>query len=469
MAEKATQKTLPEFFGQAYDGAFSGRVIFDAIHPKEPNSVDVKRVGCCTTKEILEFTAKAKNCKEDRYVTANSFCGHRRKSQYLFSLHNLVIDVDCHDKSLSSHEIKVLIEKFLYYLNRDLVSLGEFPAPSLVNWTGRGVHLWINFEQCSSKLIHIYKSVAASLVKKIKRLLDEYPEELYGINIDPGASGRAAGLYRIPGSYHSKTGEYGTYEIFSNRYTLPALYEQYAKYEQRAKIEQKPAPVFRGRNISPNSFYLANKRRKELVEGLIKDRDKNIGEETRNLLMLVYYNACVQLMPREEARQKLMVLNQKFKAQMEEYKHIIDYIDTVRNFLGDEGYLPFKNSTLIEFLGLSNEEREKYKIGYAPRMRIQNETRDTTRKETREEKHQRIRQLYENGMELQKIAEEVGCHRNTVSKVLNHTEETKKKRSDLVVQVQKMRRKKMKQREIAETLGISIHSVKEICKKGGVC
>lgn len=463
-------KNLCDFFGQSYDGEYENKIIFDAIFADgkkgKPKTI-CKRIGFCTNKEISTYIKNCKYYKENRYMTANGFFADRRKEKYLSALYNLVIDVDAHSAPLE--QINDLVEDFLYYFYRDLVNFGELPAPSLVSKTGRGVQLWFSLKQCyAAKFTVSYKRVAKAFVLKIQNLLDEYPNALKHLEVDSSASGNPAGLYRIPGSYNVKTESFGSYEIYGHKYDLVELYEEFVKQvditpNNRKVVLKDSAPEFHGKDLPKGKYSLTHMRRMALIEGLIADRRKEAGSETRNLLLLYHYNAAVQIMSRADARQKLMKLNQKFKEPLTGYKRIIDYIDAVKNYYGQEGYLPITNVALIDKLSLTKEEQEKYKIGQhngqAPK---QNEARDTKRRLNKKQRDDMIYMLAEKGISAKDIAIKVGCHRDTVSKVLNLTEKNAIAKADIAQKIHALKKEKMTQRKVAETLGVPLITVRRM-------
>ncbi len=449
-------KTLSEFFGQAYAGDYKGRVHFNVKHRE-----DFLCVGICDNNQIMDHIAEITLRKEDTYVTANDFFFNKRQNEYVFSLHNIILDIDCHGKPVD--EANRLADFFLGRLYRDLITYGEFPEPSLINKSGRGIQLWFTLEQAFRSMMGKYKYVSKGLVQKIQDLLVEYPEELEGLEIDAAASGRPCGLYRLPGSYNTVTGTYGQYAVLGGRFTLQELEAYLPPYvpKERSEIKITKPKKQKHTNIQidekhRNEHSLVNVKRMQLVEGLIQDRNRSAGKEMRDLLMFVYYNAAVQLMDRPEARRKLIELNQFFKFQKERYQNIVDYID-------DHDCLFFKNETLIDWLYINAEEQDKY--GIYPRT-DRNEGRNKTRDEKRNaDKYHRDSMIYslaEQGLSVKMIALEVGCHRDTAAKVLGYTENKTKKKAELAAQIRKMKKRKMTQKEIAETLAIPLVTVRRM-------
>ena len=116
-----------------------------------------------------------------------------------------MLDIDCHSDDVPLFKINEAIDNFLFRLERDLIRLDEFPLPSIIVRTGRGIQLLITIEQCSKALLFLYKATAHGLFNRISNLISEYEEELGLLTLDRSASGRGAGLYRLPGSYNCKS------------------------------------------------------------------------------------------------------------------------------------------------------------------------------------------------------------------------------------------------------------------------
>ena len=113
----------------------------------------------------------------DYYITANSVSGVRRVTEDVFGLHNIVVDIDCHEEGARSME---LLAAFIWRCGRDLWNIDECPEPNSIVFSGRGVQLWWAIEPASAKIQYWYKRMQAWILDALQGVLDEYPEEFSG-------------------------------------------------------------------------------------------------------------------------------------------------------------------------------------------------------------------------------------------------------------------------------------------------
>ena len=74
------------------------------------------------------------------------------------TLHNIVIDIDCHKYGISKKDRDNEIEKCEVYLRELFDNSLELPSPNTIVKTGRGLQLWWAIKPLSAaKLKNIYK------------------------------------------------------------------------------------------------------------------------------------------------------------------------------------------------------------------------------------------------------------------------------------------------------------------------
>ena len=107
--------------------------------------------------------------KTEYYITKNTMKGSKRGNGYVFSLHNIVIDIDIHKPELSGSTGRMMliqeVEKLYIAIasgGMDKIAGWMFP-PTLVVNTGRGVQVWWNIEQASYNTAKSYKALAKML------------------------------------------------------------------------------------------------------------------------------------------------------------------------------------------------------------------------------------------------------------------------------------------------------------------
>lgn len=167
-------------------------------------------------KNVLDWMEKCfyDDGMKSHYICANSSVSKARSHQesQVFSLKNIVIDLDCHGDS----PIEALNKA-----NNLLKSLecSSLPMPNLVCFTGRGVQLWYHLIPCSKKLAFLYKAIADALCSAYESFVINK-----GFLVDRSASIRISGLFRVPGTFNPKAGVFSqAVQMRKGRYDINAL------------------------------------------------------------------------------------------------------------------------------------------------------------------------------------------------------------------------------------------------------
>ena len=373
----------------------------------------------------------------DFYITANTLTRKDRKTENLFSLKNIVIDIDCHNSELDDYDRNELLEDFLFRIKRDL----ELPQFNIVHFTGRGLQLWYCLEEIAGVWSFLYKDTVEKIIDTLETLKEEYPD-FEQLNID-GISKNLVGFFRLFETYNTKTGRKSIVEI-----------QNYVKYDLSELHQSIPRIRKNTQNIAlqtniQHDYIALNHKRIDFIKWLIAYRNAPVGSETRDKLLLLFYNACVQVMSREMAQAYTLKLNKEFKIPLERTENIFTYID-------QKGFLNFKNDTFCMFLELNENERHKYM-----EQKGSHYTRDKMRKLAKEERNRRILQLKKEGKTNIEIAQILHIARNTVSTFLNKNTPKIDKKAKII----EYREKGLKVDEICKILGISKQTYYNILKR----
>ena len=376
----------------------------------------------------------------DFYITANTLTRKDRKTENLFSLKNIVIDVDCHNSELDDYDRNELLEDFLFRIKRDL----ELPPFNIVHFTGRGLQLWYCLEEIAGVWSFLYKDTVEKIIDTLETLKEEYPD-FEQLNID-GISKNLVGFFRLFETYNTKTGRKSIVEIQNYvKYDLSELNQSIPRVKKFAQNTSLQANI-------QNDYIALNHKRIDFIKWLIAYRNAPIGSETRDKLLLLFYNACVQVMSREMAQAYTLKLNKEFKIPLERTENIFTYID-------QKGFLNFKNETFCMFLELNEFERHEYM-----KQKTSNYTRDKNRRLAKEERNRRILELNKAGKTNLEIAEILNIGRNTVSRFL--IQNIKRPTSDeKKAKIIEYREKGLKVDEICKLLGISKQTYYNILKR----
>jgi len=473
---------------------FNGRIQL-AIRKKGGRSIWPLHTG--TIASMSEFLSDAHiSQNRDYYITANSVSGVHRQAESLFSLHNIVIDIDAHGVgepegiSPAAEDVKIInfsqnpfamsapsplslsceqseaMKELAFRLRRDVFSDADFPAPNSIVMTGRGIQLWWAIVPMSYKCLPWYKEIQQTLVERLRVFLDEYPDELAGIKIDAAASSNAVGYFRLPGTMNTNTDtSVELTHVHNERLDTHKGIEWAKKWamenvEEVREVSQRKPPeqdAFSGKYLDSDIYIFKNVhtmalfRLRQLIR-LRLLRDNDVGNETRNNMCLIAYNSLLPSLGPDEAWDKLLSFNAGFKTPMTER----ELQQTTCSSTKKGGYR-YKNETIISFLGMTPQEQEATGLyvpveGSSPFVRMSaNPSRDAARKVVKDDRNAKIRTLAEQGLSRKQISTELGISRNTVSSVLGPLLPHREAVLDL-------RAKGFSTRQIAEQLGIAMRT-----------
>ena len=138
---------------------------------------------------------------------------------------------DIHSK-ISQYEREMLINEFVWRLNRDLFTTGELITPNVIHYTGRGVQLWFHIESTSAKLLFLYHKAIDYIAVIIREWLKEYPTLQRHIEADIPSSKNAVGLFRMFNTYNTKAKTMSVAEVLhGDTVTLNDLINQLEESE----------------------------------------------------------------------------------------------------------------------------------------------------------------------------------------------------------------------------------------------
>lgn len=418
----ATQKinnSLDQWLDIHYgDTSFNGRVVIG----RRTKGSGIHMMGVRPLKTLRPYVKMIQAVKTaDYYITANTVTGIKRRKEDLFGLQNIVIDVDCHDDR-TTQAINDLVVGFIWRCKRDLWSDGVIPTPNSIVRTGRGVQLWWAIQPCYGgqdygiSLYH-HNKIKSTFIAHIERLIEEYAEELEGLDVDRGASSNPVGYFRLPGSYNTKAKCYTS---------LSVLHEE--RYDQRelTKLEapeirvvetatKKYVPLLESdRRVLQNYESTGVRRVIQLVK-LRNLRNNEAGKETRDYFNFSVYNALRMNYEHDEAMERLESFNAGFKEPMTPSE-----LENCVSSAEKKGGYYYKNETLIKLLDVTPEEQQV--IGLFPvrgfRHSKPNSSRDEARRTLKEDRDNQIIALAEKGVSQAETARILKIGKNTVWRVL---------------------------------------------------
>ena len=354
----------------------------------------------------------------DYYIVANSFKSPKfRRAVNVHSLTNIVVDIDVHHARGGIKGCRdVIMQRLdaLLYLIFVKKPIG-LPCPNTVVHTGRGIQLWWTIKPLSAKkLKYIYKGIQEYLFTALEKEINSADPELKEyVLLDISASKKMSGLFRLPGTWNTRSKTYGDFWILhDNKLDAAKLYfalhpatgKPYIKYKKKKK---QGNPVFRKNNYGN---HIDN-----MIRSLIELR-RSAGEMEdgyRDLYCLIVLSAYLSNdTPEDEAWNRVVALNNSFKNPLPE-KELHSYMSTAMR----KKYR-YRNETIIGYLGIDDEEQKA--LGFYPanvhyyEERQKARERGQKRRKMKEKRDIKIIELFAKGVLQEKIAELVGCAQSTV-------------------------------------------------------
>lgn len=421
--------------------------------------------------------------KLDYYIMANMVSGVERKVDGLFSLHNIVIDIDCHVEDVNLYWTREVLERLLFHLEHDRGD--RVPSPTSIVWTGRGAQLWWAIKPVHMKCRPFYDEVKDFYIGELKDLIAEYgehDEDFQDFQVDATSSKNVVGYFRLPGSVNTTVDaevelkfckEDGPYILQDLVSQMKECKKEDASYKRRLNKDAANAPPepqdFSGQYLDSDIYILRNYhtfgffRMRQLIQLRIL-RDNQVGEETRNNFCFIAYNAMLPALGHERAWDKLVAFNKGFKTPMEE-KELERVIVSAKE---KNGYR-YTNEKMVEFLSITPEEQMKIglysPIGpFEPMTRLSTHpSRQQSRKLAKDDRNRKILSMSADGQTGKAIAQQLGISEDTVTTTLRAAGVSpKEKRDEKAIQLLKDGKS---EQEIALELGCSARTVRRIFSK----
>lgn len=349
----------------------------------------------------------------DYYLTVNSVSGVRRLASDLFSLHNLVVDLDCHE-DLLFHDREVLLEDLVWRLKHSV--FGVFlPVPSSLVYTGRGLQIWWGFQGISGKFKGFYEEILGYYCDVLSAfLVDGMEEDFSLVTVDQGASHNVLGFFRLPCTVNTKTNTFVRYEILGPIYTLMDLFHEMKGTLERESLffQEKEPPRMEKR--ATGDFVSLAQARLEAYYALRELRQNDCGAEERNNFCFMIYNTLVPCYGHDMAFAQMQRFNEGFRVPLLE-RELDDVISSAKK----KGGYQYTNAKLMEFLHISPEEAlltglSKQDSAYIPK-RTQAKLQTATKKQQR---NQEILTLYDQNLPVSHIAKKLSLSEPTIKSVL---------------------------------------------------
>lgn len=383
------------------------------------------------------------NRKQDYYITANTMTAGARGREFLFSFNNIVLDIDNHEKNADMRKLEHQGGALCQIFSDMLTEPGAPYVPNTIIYTGRGFQLWYNVEQIGYKCADAWETLNNEIIRQVQDIV-ENNDVLHGLSVDTGASRNAAGLYRFPVSYNTKSQTRARFYILHDE-SIDILTDV-----KKIRAKNKAAAKERITRFYTGSVYDIAERRHNSLLKLAQIR-KGQTVERDNIIFCAF---CVwaQVCNDDAAiLTRLKEINATFAQPFTETE-IKQYLKTAFR----KRY-KLKNKTIIERLNITEEEQDIIRLHATKTNR---EFERAQARELKTNKHAEIIRLYKAGELTQaEIAERVNVSLRTVNSVLKRAGARKK---DV-----KQERMQLLKREQIRAFKRQIES--HIRAKGGMC
>ena len=395
-----------------------------------------------TAETWLENVQRVAASGLDCYTSMNTHLKKSRKIEHLWHLNAFFVDLDIYKTNKS---IKDVLEAVGRFEKEKKI----FP-PSMTIMSGRGMYLIWKIKDVPAQVpgtLQLYKHIQNYLVE----LFEEYGAD--------HAAKDAARVLRIPGTIHTGSGNtvkllscyqdriYTMYQFQSHFIDKEGVHRGAVKRaiqrkKQGAKLTRLPTPS----NIQELGQVSRHRAICDDIETLCRERGYALSKlELRNNTLHIYAVSLMMVYQDQRAAGILVEqLNALFDVPLEDeevtsivrsaaqaYKRFTDYLQLPE----DQQTLPFrpgyhyKHETIIELLDIDEKEQKKLKTLISPeekKARKNARERAARRDESGMTKRQadkaylvaRVKELKERGMKQKDIAEMLGITKGTVSKYL---------------------------------------------------
>lgn len=375
------------------------------------------------------------------YLSASSFAKMERSPESTLAYNAIVIDVDCHTDSVTNQARDLLIDSFVWRLNNDCIQCGDLTSPNYIVMTGRGVQLWWFINPVyAPKFTNCILDVANHFISIIQTFLDEFRSELAGMEVDVPASTNLAGLYRLPGSSNPTTGKkVQVRHLNDERLDLVTYRNEYLPYTR-----EKEKAFGRMKHVAVPQDQ--KERCEQLLDAVQKIRNYRAspsGNELRNNFIFLFFALARSIYSADEAMRRTEDFNTGFRVPFSprELKSTLSSAIKKSYAVGPQ--------KIIDLLGVTDEEAKLVGL-MSPNIRI-----GIPKDIGKAERDFNILKMHLAGAKQKVIAEHMGITRQTVSTALKaqHANEL------VVVKIRPLYDSGVTVNEIAQQMGCSQRTI----------
>ncbi|WP_195948410.1 DNA-binding response regulator [Paraclostridium bifermentans] len=425
---------MKEFCDHLYDDSTDGYIQVLKLNDEKNKSERTIKIYN-TRHEGLKDIVEELHEQNDVFVAPNTMYIPKRRVENIRQFRSLFQDIDCENLGLEKAETVYLIWE-LYYE-------GKIPKPTMVTDSGRGVHLYWRIQNAPYGALNTWQELQDYIYYNLKHL---------------GADRQAtdsARVLRLPGTINSKN-QVNCKVLYIDddlEYSMYDLREQYLNYRPKSyQLQMQDTKVVENKVVSNRFFnsYSLHMQRANDLQTLCRLRHFDM-KGYRNMAIHCYaYWKGIYVRDQYELEKEVIELNNAFKEPLKdtEVKAVLRCIPkAIEKFIAyeqglrsgekkrvskgmrdKEGYW-YKNTTLIERLGITENEQKHMKtiIGTDEKYERNNERRRAERRnESGLTKKQQeladfklqVSRLKEEGLSNRAVAKELNCSEYKIRSLL---------------------------------------------------
>lgn len=376
-----------------------------------------KRINVSSPKElnINEYKNKA-----DIFYTPNTYSSPvRRTREYLWQLHRLYVDIDVKKdgRSIDQYEVVLAIE--------ELINKKKIPRPTEYIFSGRGIHVYWDINNCHVMLIDLWERLEDYLYSAIK----EIENSVDNIVVDKRVKSPTA-ILRLPGTINSRSNSQ-CYSMMNNN-TSYNIFDLKKNFIKKVKYKDKKNKVL---YLPTKNLYTLNAARLEDFKTIVELRQGDVLGYRNTLIMLYsYHYRLINDITVNELIKEVKKFNKTFKEPqtVKEITYVCRSINrTVKYYKQDntKGY-KFSNKYIIEALDLTKKEQEKLLTIISTEVKYdrnnsrrnlsrRNENGLTKREQQKKDIIELIKSLKELGLNQKEVSKEIAKSLRTVKSYWN--------------------------------------------------
>lgn len=368
----------------------------------------------------------------DIYHSNNSFFKPQRGEATLFNLNALYLDIDWHEAKEQIDHKRVIEYLNVVYFNR------KVPLPSYIVATGRGLQLYWRIKTAPKQVIFLWKLVQSRMAQALANI----SEFETGINVDMSCVNDVARVFRVPNTFNTKSKTYARVVQYSENavYTLSEIRDEYFKdlYSDSDRLLKKSK-----NNVIANKFFNKLNLQQSRIDDLLLLLEMRAGDMVgcRDKFLFVYGWTLVGKRATEEVFvRELVAVNELFKDPLpyaeisykarhiyKKYKSKVLKKDNPTQFYEYFDVYIFRNDTIIKYLDITEQEQKSLKTIIAKREKYDrnNERRQTERRnkagltkreQAKQDTMTRVGELKGKGLKQKQVANELGVGIATVKR-----------------------------------------------------